>query len=112
MHAGLNPRRELGRQQVQDVLWIHADWVFSDRPHPFPYVVVYGHSITLGWVPAYLRGTGQADRLREWYGQARQPGGGFVFREADRICVDTGAATGLPGTVTVYDLTNDVQYRV
>jgi len=112
VHAGIDPTRPLTEQRLQDVLWIREGWLFSARPHGHPVIVVYGHTPVQLWVREYLTQVGDQERLQAWYAQMNRPGGGLVFREPDRICVDTGAATGLPGTVTVYDLTGDVQYCV
>jgi diadenosine tetraphosphatase ApaH/serine/threonine PP2A family protein phosphatase len=45
VHAGIDPRRELHEQRIEDVLWIRQG--FIDHPGPFPggVAVIHGHSI-------------------------------------------------------------------
>lgn len=42
VHAGLNPRRPLQDQEVEDMLWIRNE--FISNPHPFPFTVLFGHT--------------------------------------------------------------------
>lgn len=42
VHAGVRPTEPLDQQDVEDLLWIREG--FIDRPHPFPFVVVFGHT--------------------------------------------------------------------
>jgi serine/threonine protein phosphatase 1 len=45
VHAGIDPRRELNKQRIEDILWIREGFV--DHPGPFPdgVAVIHGHSI-------------------------------------------------------------------
>jgi serine/threonine protein phosphatase 1 len=42
VHAGLNPRRSLREQEVEDILWIRDE--FFSHPHPFSFTVLFGHT--------------------------------------------------------------------
>jgi serine/threonine protein phosphatase 1 len=42
VHAGLDPRRPLQEQKVEDMLWIRNE--FISNPHPFPFTVLFGHT--------------------------------------------------------------------
>jgi serine/threonine protein phosphatase 1 len=42
VHAGLDPRRPLEEQAVEDMLWIREE--FISNPHPFPFTVLFGHT--------------------------------------------------------------------
>jgi serine/threonine protein phosphatase 1 len=42
VHAGLRPTRALEEQDEEDLFWIREE--FIDRPHPFPFTVLYGHT--------------------------------------------------------------------
>lgn len=42
VHAGLNPRRSLGGQSDEELLWIRQEFIF--HPHDFPHTVVFGHT--------------------------------------------------------------------
>jgi serine/threonine protein phosphatase 1 len=42
VHAGLRPTRPLEEQDAEDLFWIREE--FIDRPHPFPFTILYGHT--------------------------------------------------------------------
>ena len=42
VHAGVDPQRPLEAQRDEDLLWIREE--FLNSPHPFPYVVLFGHT--------------------------------------------------------------------
>jgi serine/threonine protein phosphatase 1 len=42
VHAGVDPARPLTAQREEDLLWIRGE--FIREPHPFPYVVLFGHT--------------------------------------------------------------------
>jgi Calcineurin-like phosphoesterase len=42
VHAGLRPTRPLEQQDEEDLFWIREE--FIDRPHPFPFTILYGHT--------------------------------------------------------------------
>jgi serine/threonine protein phosphatase 1 len=42
VHAGLRPTRALEDQDDEDLFWIREE--FIDRPHPFPFTILYGHT--------------------------------------------------------------------
>jgi serine/threonine protein phosphatase 1 len=42
VHAGLRPTRSLKEQDEEDLFWIREE--FIDRPHPFPFTILYGHT--------------------------------------------------------------------
>ena len=42
VHAGLDPRRPLQEQEIEDMLWIRNE--FISHPHPFPFTVLFGHT--------------------------------------------------------------------
>lgn len=42
VHAGVRPSRPLAQQSEEDLLWIRED--FIEREHPFPYIILYGHT--------------------------------------------------------------------
>jgi serine/threonine protein phosphatase 1 len=42
VHAGLDPRRPLGDQDEEDLLWIRHEWI--QPPHPFGCTVIFGHT--------------------------------------------------------------------
>jgi serine/threonine protein phosphatase 1 len=42
VHAGVRPTVPLDQQSDEDLLWIREG--FIDRPHAFPFVVVFGHT--------------------------------------------------------------------
>lgn len=42
VHAGLRPTRPLDGQDDEDLFWIREE--FIDRPHPFPFTILYGHT--------------------------------------------------------------------
>jgi serine/threonine protein phosphatase 1 len=42
VHAGLRPTRGLEDQDDEDRFWIREE--FIDRPHPFPFTILYGHT--------------------------------------------------------------------
>lgn len=42
VHAGLRPTRPWNDQDEEDLLWIRED--FITEPHPYPFIVLYGHT--------------------------------------------------------------------
>jgi serine/threonine protein phosphatase 1 len=42
VHAGVRPSRALEEQDEEDLFWIREE--FIDRPHPFPFTILYGHT--------------------------------------------------------------------
>jgi serine/threonine protein phosphatase 1 len=42
VHAGLDPKRSLGEQDDEDVLWIRNEFIFCS--HPFPFTILFGHT--------------------------------------------------------------------
>ncbi len=43
IHAGVRPTRPLDKQAPFDWYWIRKDFIL--HPHPFPYTVVFGHTV-------------------------------------------------------------------
>ena len=43
VHAGVRPTRTLDHQLAYDLLWIRDDFILHS--HPFPYTVIFGHTL-------------------------------------------------------------------